>query len=105
MPSTSSLCPACTGLLEDVVTTTCGHTFCRLCLLPPAQMGAKPLGRVLLCPPCPCALGPLGETHREEDGEKIYFFCEKVPSFCVFCWPSPRPTPWGSLRRPFSPTG
>ncbi|XP_037700730.1 tripartite motif-containing protein 15 [Choloepus didactylus] len=109
MPSTPSLqtvhegptCPACLGPLEDAVTATCGHTFCRPCLLPPSQMGTHHSGRVLLCPLCkekgqtetltaPVPLGPLEETYCEEHGEKIYFFCENDVEFlCVFCRESP----------------
>ncbi|XP_004387198.1 E3 ubiquitin-protein ligase TRIM15 [Trichechus manatus latirostris] len=109
MSSTSSLwavregaaCPACTGPLEDAVTATCGHTFCRPCLPVPSQMGAHPSSRVLLCPLCqqkeqqeslmvPLPLGSLGETYCEEHGEKIYFFCENDAEFlCVFCREGP----------------
>lgn len=104
MPSTPSrggaVCPACKGLLEDAVTATCGHTFCRLCLPSLSQMGAQPSGKVLLCPVCeekeqepqlvPVPLGPLGETYCEEHGEKIYFFCENDAEFlCVFCREGP----------------
>ncbi|XP_010972388.2 E3 ubiquitin-protein ligase TRIM15 [Camelus bactrianus] len=105
MPSTPShkgaACSDCKGPLEDGVTATCGHTFCRLCLPPPSQMGAQPSGRVLLCPLCeekeqtetllvPVPLGPLGETYCEEHGEKIYFFCENDAEFlCVFCREGP----------------
>ncbi|XP_004441765.1 PREDICTED: tripartite motif-containing protein 15 [Ceratotherium simum simum] len=105
MPSTPShegaSCPACKGSLEHAVTATCGHTFCRLCLALPSQMGAQPSGRVLLCPLCkekeraetvmvPVPLGPLGETYCEEHGEKIYFFCENdAELLCVFCREGP----------------
>lgn len=105
MPSTPShggaFCSACKGLLEDAVTATCGHTFCRLCLPSLSQMGAQPSSRVLLCPVCeeeeqkeallaPVPLGPLGETYCEEHGEKIYFFCENDAEFlCVFCREGP----------------
>lgn len=111
MPSTPSLqvvhkgtatCPACAQPLEDAVTATCGHDFCRLCLFPPSQMGSQPSGRILLCPVCqeeeeqtenvmtPVPLGPLGETCCEEHGEKIYFFCENDAEFlCVFCREGP----------------
>ncbi|XP_002714373.1 E3 ubiquitin-protein ligase TRIM15 isoform X2 [Oryctolagus cuniculus] len=91
-------CPACTRPLEDAVTATCGHTFCRLCLRAPSQMGSQASGRILLCPLCqeeeqqpesfaaPVPLGPLGETYCEEHGEKIYFFCENDAEFlCVLC--------------------
>ncbi|XP_039707052.1 E3 ubiquitin-protein ligase TRIM15 isoform X1 [Pteropus medius] len=104
MPSTSShkgvACLACKGPLEDAV-TTCGHTFCRLCLPPPSHRGAQPSSRVLLCPLCkekekteilmaPVPLGPLGETYCKEHGEKIYFFCENDAEFlCVFCREGP----------------
>lgn len=83
------------------MTAACGHTFCRLCLPPPSQMGAQPSGRVLLCALCeekepsetllvPVPLGPLGETYCEEHGEKIYFFCENDAEFlCVFCREGP----------------
>ncbi|XP_061003253.1 E3 ubiquitin-protein ligase TRIM15 isoform X4 [Dama dama] len=105
MPSTPShkgaACSKCKGPLEDAVTAACGHTFCRLCLPPPSQMGAQPSGRVLLCALCeekepsetllvPMPLGPLGETYCEEHGEKIYFFCENDAEFlCVFCREGP----------------
>ncbi|XP_043764710.1 tripartite motif-containing protein 15 [Cervus elaphus] len=105
MPLTPShkgaACSKCKGPLEDAVTTACGHTFCRLCLPPPSQMGAQPSGRVLLCALCeekepsetllvPMPLGPLGETYCEEHGEKIYFFCENDAEFlCVFCREGP----------------
>nr|XP_020744530.1 tripartite motif-containing protein 15 [Odocoileus virginianus texanus] len=105
MPSTPShkgaTCSKCKGPLEDAVTAACGHTFCRLCLPPPSQMGAQPSGRVLLCALCeekepsetllvPMPLGPLGETYCEEHGEKIYFFCENDAEFlCVFCREGP----------------
>ncbi|XP_004598462.2 E3 ubiquitin-protein ligase TRIM15 isoform X2 [Ochotona princeps] len=111
MPSTPSLqvvhkgtatCPACAQPLEDAVTATCGHDFCRLCLFPPSHMGSQPSGRILLCPVCqeeeeqtenvmtPVPLGPLGETCCEEHGEKIYFFCENDAEFlCVFCREGP----------------
>nr|XP_006061674.1 tripartite motif-containing protein 15 [Bubalus bubalis] len=105
MPTTPShkgaICSKCKGPLEDAVTTACGHTFCRLCLPPPSQMGAQPSGRVLLCALCeekepsetllaPVPLGPLGETYCEEHGEKIYFFCENDAEFlCVFCREGP----------------
>ncbi|XP_055983995.1 E3 ubiquitin-protein ligase TRIM15 [Sorex fumeus] len=94
-------CPVCKRLLEDAVTVTCGHTFCRLCLPSLSQMGAQPSSRVLLCPVCeekeqkeallvPVPLGPLGETYCEEHGEKIYFFCENDAEFlCVFCREGP----------------
>lgn len=94
-------CPACTGPPQDAVTAICGHTFCQLCLPPPAQMGAQPSGRVLLCRLCqekapsetpvvPVPLGPLGETCCEEHGEKIYFFCENDAEFlCVLCREGP----------------
>lgn len=83
------------------MTAACGHTFCRLCLPPPSQMGAQPSSRVLLCALCeekepsetllvPVPLGPLGETYCEEHGEKIYFFCENDAEFlCVFCREGP----------------
>uniref|UniRef100_A0A452FQY3 E3 ubiquitin-protein ligase TRIM15 n=1 Tax=Capra hircus TaxID=9925 RepID=A0A452FQY3_CAPHI len=105
MPTTPShkaaACSKCKGPLEDAVTAACGHTFCRLCLPPPSQMGAQPSGRVLLCALCeekepsetllvPVPLGPLGETYCEEHGEKIYFFCENDAEFlCVFCREGP----------------
>ncbi|XP_040106077.1 tripartite motif-containing protein 15 [Oryx dammah] len=105
MPATPShkgaACSKCKGPLEDAVTAACGHTFCRLCLPPPSQMGAQPSGRVLLCALCeekepsetllvPVSLGPLGETYCEEHGEKIYFFCENDAEFlCVFCREGP----------------
>ncbi|XP_057556377.1 E3 ubiquitin-protein ligase TRIM15 [Hippopotamus amphibius kiboko] len=105
MPSTPShkgaACSECKGPLEDAVTTTCGHTFCRHCLPLPSPMGAQASGRVLLCPLCkeeeqtetilvPVPLGPLGETYCEEHGEKIYFFCEDDAEFlCVFCREGP----------------
>ncbi|XP_020744530.2 E3 ubiquitin-protein ligase TRIM15 [Odocoileus virginianus] len=105
MPSTPShkgaTCSKCKGPLEDAVTAACGHTFCRLCLPLPSQMGAQPSGRVLLCALCeekepsetllvPMPLGPLGETYCEEHGEKIYFFCENDAEFlCVFCREGP----------------
>lgn len=105
MPSTPShkgaACSRCKGPLEDAVTAACGHTFCRLCLPPPSQMGAQTSGRVLLCALCeekessetllvPMPLGPLGETYCEEHGEKIYFFCENDAEFlCVFCREGP----------------
>ncbi|XP_077017295.1 E3 ubiquitin-protein ligase TRIM15 [Tamandua tetradactyla] len=109
MPSTPSLqmvpeeaaCPACLGSLEDVVTATCGHTFCRRCLPQASQMGTHHSSRVLLCPLCkekvqtesltvPLPLGPLEETYCEEHGEKIYFFCENDVEFlCVFCRENP----------------
>lgn len=77
MPSTSSheevACLACKRPLEDAV-TTCGHTFCQLCLPTPSHMAAQPYSRVLFCPLCkekekteilmaPVPLGPLGETY------------------------------------------
>uniref|UniRef100_A0A8D0WUE6 E3 ubiquitin-protein ligase TRIM15 n=1 Tax=Sus scrofa TaxID=9823 RepID=A0A8D0WUE6_PIG len=105
MPLTPShkgaVCSDCQGRLEDAVTAACGHTFCRLCLPLPPQMGAQPSSRVLLCPVCqekeqtepvlvPVPLGPLGETYCEEHGEKIYFFCENDAEFlCVFCREGP----------------
>lgn len=105
MPSTSShkgaTCPACKRSLEDAVTATCGHIFCRLCLPQPFHMGAQHSSRVLLCPLCkekektetlmvPVPLGPLGETYCEEHGEKIYFFCENDAEFlCVLCREGP----------------
>uniref|UniRef100_A0A4X2JVG0 Tripartite motif containing 15 n=1 Tax=Vombatus ursinus TaxID=29139 RepID=A0A4X2JVG0_VOMUR len=109
MPSTPSLqtihkgvyCPICTGPPEDPVTSPCGHIFCRSCLKPPSPMGANPSR---LCPICMekrqpevlqprvCAtenikiLGQIGETHCDEHGEKIYFFCENDGEFlCVLC--------------------
>lgn len=104
MPSSSSheeaACPACKRPLEDAVTTTCGHTFCRPCLPAPSHMGAQASSRALLCPLCtekktethmvPVPLGPLGETYCEEHGEKIYFFCENDADFlCVLCREGP----------------
>ncbi|XP_036622324.1 tripartite motif-containing protein 15 [Trichosurus vulpecula] len=109
MPSTPSLqtvhkgvhCPICTGLPEDPVTSPCGHIFCRSCLTPPSPMGAHPSR---LCPICKekrqpevlqprgwateniKILGQIGETHCDEHGEKIYFFCENDGEFlCVLC--------------------
>ncbi|XP_042539954.1 tripartite motif-containing protein 15 [Dipodomys spectabilis] len=94
-------CPVCRGTLHDVVTASCGHACCRLCLSPSAQMGAQPSRRLLLCPVCqgeeqtdpmkaPVPLGPLGEMYCEEHGEKIYFFCENDAEFlCVLCREGP----------------
>lgn len=98
--------------------TTCGHTFCQLCLPPPFHMGVQPSIRVLLCPPCkeqeknevlmaPMPLGPVGKTYCKAHGEKIYFFCENDAEFLCSAKkvPPTRLTPWASLTRPFIPTG
>ncbi|XP_001375273.1 E3 ubiquitin-protein ligase TRIM15 [Monodelphis domestica] len=109
MPSTPSLqiiheevdCPICIGIPKDPVSAPCGHIFCRSCLTSPSTMGAHPSR---LCPICKekrqpevhqpwgwatenlKILGPIGETHCDEHGEKIYFFCEKDGEFlCVLC--------------------
>ncbi|XP_003768944.2 tripartite motif-containing protein 15 [Sarcophilus harrisii] len=108
MPSTSLqivheevCCSICSGFPRDPVTYLCGHIFCRLCLIPPSPKGAHP---PRLCPICkekkqPEALQPQswatknlkllghgGETHCDEHGEKIYFFCENDGEFlCVLC--------------------
>ncbi|XP_023564360.1 tripartite motif-containing protein 15 isoform X2 [Octodon degus] len=94
-------CLACAKPLKDAVGATCGHSLCRLCLPPTAQMGAQPSGRMLLCPLCqeeeqveapavPVPLGPPGETYCEEHGEKIYFFCQMdAELLCALCRESP----------------
>ena len=76
--------------------TTCGHTFCQLCLPLPSHMGAQSSSRVLICPLCkekektevlmaPVPLVPLGEMYCKAHGENIYFFCENDAEFlCVF---------------------
>lgn len=100
-PSHEDTCPACKGPSKDAVTATCGHTFCRLCLVPPSEMGAQASCKVLLCPLCkekghtdpvtvPVPLGTLEEMHCEEHGEKVCFFCgHDAELLCTRCREGP----------------
>ncbi|XP_039081375.1 tripartite motif-containing protein 15-like isoform X2 [Hyaena hyaena] len=100
-PSHEDTCPACKGPPKDAVTATCGHTFCRLCLVPPSEMGAQASCKVLLCPLCkekghtdpvtvPVPLGTLEEMHCEEHGEKVCFFCgHDAELLCTRCREGP----------------
>ncbi|XP_077616286.1 E3 ubiquitin-protein ligase TRIM15-like isoform X1 [Crocuta crocuta] len=100
-PSHEDTCPACKGPPKDAVTATCGHTFCRLCLVPPSEMGAQASCKVLLCPLCkekghtgpvtaPVPLGTLEEMHCEEHGEKVCFFCgHDAELLCMRCREGP----------------
>ncbi|KAM4696936.1 RING finger protein 39-like [Rhinophrynus dorsalis] len=57
----STLCPLCGCYFEDPVTTECGHSYCRCCLV--AKAGAKvSSGGQLKCPSCGKAMGWKGVT-------------------------------------------
>ncbi|XP_018416150.1 PREDICTED: probable E3 ubiquitin-protein ligase TRIML1 [Nanorana parkeri] len=45
-----SLCPLCSCYFKDPVTTECGHSYCRVCLVTYAG-GKENMGQ-LMCPSC-----------------------------------------------------
>ncbi|CAJ0924827.1 unnamed protein product [Ranitomeya imitator] len=52
----SSVCPLCGGYFEDPVTTECGHSYCRICLVTNAG-GKNNAGGQLMCPTCGRVMG------------------------------------------------
>ncbi|XP_068105523.1 RING finger protein 39-like [Hyperolius riggenbachi] len=56
----SSLCPLCSCYFEDPVTTECGHSYCRACLV--AHAGGKDAPGQLECPNCGRMMGWRGVT-------------------------------------------
>ncbi|XP_040179403.1 RING finger protein 39-like [Rana temporaria] len=50
-----SLCPLCSCYFNDPVTTECGHSYCRVCLV--AHSGGKENTGQLMCPSCGRAMG------------------------------------------------
>ncbi|KAG9472375.1 hypothetical protein GDO78_019816 [Eleutherodactylus coqui] len=51
-----SVCPLCEAYFEDPVTTECGHSYCRMCLLSHAG-GKDNAGGQLSCPTCARVMG------------------------------------------------
>ncbi|KAG8448674.1 hypothetical protein GDO86_015667 [Hymenochirus boettgeri] len=56
-----SMCPLCSSYFEDPVTTECGHSYCRVCLV--TKSGGKVVpGCQLTCPQCGRTMGWKGVT-------------------------------------------
>ncbi|KAG8553090.1 hypothetical protein GDO81_003262 [Engystomops pustulosus] len=51
-----SMCPLCVGYFEDPVTTECGHSYCRMCLVTHAG-GKETAGGQIMCPTCGRMMG------------------------------------------------
>lgn len=56
-------CVLCARLLLDPVTTACGHTFCRLCLVKALEHASVTFGGSQVCPMCRCPLHMSATTH------------------------------------------
>lgn len=85
------VCPICQERLREVVSTDCGHLFCRVCLAQHVDKASA--SGVFCCPLCrkPCSEGLLGTGYIcHSHQKKVCWFCEESRLLlCVECLVSP----------------
>lgn len=83
------ICPICQEALKEIVSTDCGHLFCRACL----AQHVKTSTSELCCPTCrkPCSEGVLGTSFVCQNHlKRLCYFCEERQLLlCEECKKSP----------------